>query len=143
MISNRLIPLVFLVAFATLPAGARVEGDEPGATSEERETQPQSEADTDVPEPSGDIDEMVVLARGRDDFLKDMTISSTSFSAAEIKSLRIQNTYSGPSFNTHFGQSDQSVSLRFLTRNGGPPKRRWTAKTKPSPRRRRGGMEFS
>jgi iron complex outermembrane receptor protein len=44
-----------------------------------------------VPEASSDIEEMVVLGGGRDDFLKDMSISVKSFSAAEIKSLRIQN----------------------------------------------------
>ncbi|MBW2420535.1 MAG: Plug domain-containing protein, partial [Deltaproteobacteria bacterium] len=32
-----------------------------------------------------------MLASGRDDFLKDMSVSVTSFSSAEIKSLRIQN----------------------------------------------------
>ena len=42
-------------------------------------------------EASEDIDEMVVLASGRDDFLKEMSVSVTTFSASEIKSLRIQN----------------------------------------------------
>jgi iron complex outermembrane receptor protein len=34
---------------------------------------------------------MVVLATGRDDLLKDLSISMTSFGASDIKSLRIQN----------------------------------------------------
>ena len=50
-----------------------------------------SEPDETVPERSENIEEMVVLASGRDDFLKDMSVSVKSFSAAEIKSLRIQN----------------------------------------------------
>ena len=91
MILNRLIPLLLLLACLSIPAGAQVAGDEPHASADDSEELLPSEADTDVPQPSDDIDEMVVLASGRDDFLKDMSISNTSFSAAEIKSLRIQN----------------------------------------------------
>jgi outer membrane receptor protein involved in Fe transport len=47
--------------------------------------------DASAPEPSSDVDVMVVRATGRDDFLKDLSVSVTSFSAAEIKALRIQN----------------------------------------------------
>ncbi len=44
-----------------------------------------------APEEREDMDEMTVLASGRDDFLKDMSVSVTTFSSSEIQSLRIQN----------------------------------------------------
>jgi iron complex outermembrane receptor protein len=47
--------------------------------------------ETAVPEERRDMDEMTVLATGRDDFLKDVSVSSTTFNASEIESLRIQN----------------------------------------------------
>jgi iron complex outermembrane receptor protein len=84
--------LLLLLVSATSPAGAQDEGGPTGAASDDREVLLPSEADDDaVPEPSADMDEMIVRGTGRDDFIKDLSISSTSFSAAEIKSLRIQN----------------------------------------------------
>jgi hypothetical protein len=68
---------VFLAT--TSPAGAQGEDGPTGAASDDREVLLPIEADdTAVPEPSGDIEEMVVLATGRDDFLKDLSISATS-----------------------------------------------------------------
>jgi len=112
--------LIILLFIAPIPAGAREEdpatADTPGAgsstpvepvdtprtdaaepptdTVDPKDVGPADDEEpdgTDEPKPSGDIDEMVVLATGRDDFLKDLSISQTSFSAAEIKALRIQN----------------------------------------------------
>jgi|GEM_PF-1201450 len=81
--------LVALLAIAS-PTRAQEEGGAPGTARDDREVLLPVE-DDDAPEPSGNIDEMIVQASGRDDFLKDLSISQTSFSAAEIKSLRIQN----------------------------------------------------
>ena len=120
MILNRLIPLLLLLAFLSLPAGAQVEGDEPYTSADDSEELLPSEADTDVPQPSDDIDEMVVLASGRDDFLKDMSISNTSFSAAEIKSLRIQNIADLADFtpnleiNTRSAASNPTLFIRGI-----------------------------
>jgi outer membrane receptor protein involved in Fe transport len=120
MILNRLIPLVFLFALVSFPSGAQVEGEEPGATSQDSEALLPAEPDTDVPEPSGDIDEMVVLASGRDDFLKNMSVSVTSFSAAEIKSLRIQNIADLADFtpnleiNTRSAASNPTLFIRGI-----------------------------
>ena len=84
--------LLLLLVSATSPARAQDEDGPTGAASDDREVLLPSEADdAAVPDPSAGIDEMVVRGTGRDDFLKDLSISSTSFSAAEIKSLRIQN----------------------------------------------------
>jgi len=87
----RLLLLLFLVS-ATSAAGAQDADDPTGAASEGREILFPSEADAAaVPEPSADIDEMIVRGTGREDLLKDLAISGTSFSTAEIKALRIQN----------------------------------------------------
>jgi outer membrane receptor protein involved in Fe transport len=86
--------LLLLLVSATSPAGAQDEDGPTGAASDDREVLlpiPSEADDAAVPEPSTGIDEMVVRGTGRDDFLKDLSISGTSFSAAEIKSLRIQN----------------------------------------------------
>jgi outer membrane receptor protein involved in Fe transport len=89
--------LLFLVLLAAIsPAGAQDADGPAGAASDEREVLLPTEADdaapdAAAPEPSRDVEEMVVLATGRDDFLKDLSISTTSFSTAEIKALRIQN----------------------------------------------------
>ena len=86
--------LLLLLVSATSPAGAQDEDGPTGAASDDREVLlpiPSEADDAAVPEPSAGIDEMVVLGTGRDDFLKDLSISATSFSAAEIKALRIQN----------------------------------------------------
>jgi outer membrane receptor protein involved in Fe transport len=85
-------PLLLALLAISSPAGAQGEGDPAGGASDDREVLLPIEADDSAaPEPSGDIEEMVVLATGRDDFLKDLSISATSFSTAEIKALRIQN----------------------------------------------------
>ena len=66
--------------------------DSADVASKDREVSQSSEVDdTGAPGPSKDVQEMVVLATGRDDLLKDLSISMTSFGASEIKSLRIQN----------------------------------------------------
>jgi len=66
--------------------------DSANGASKDREVLLSSEADdTAAVGPSKDVQEMVVLATGRDDLLKDLSISMTSFGGAEIKSLRIQN----------------------------------------------------
>ncbi len=87
----RLLLLLLLVS-ATSAAGAQDADGPTGAASDDREVLFSSEADAAaVPEPSADIDEMIVRGSGRDDLLKDLSISATSFSTAEIKALRIQN----------------------------------------------------
>ena len=78
------------------PVEAPDEGAQTAAAPEEpEESEPLVEVpeieDAAVPQQSKDIEEMIVLASGRDDFLKDMSVSVTSFSAAQIKTLRIQN----------------------------------------------------
>jgi outer membrane receptor protein involved in Fe transport len=83
--------LLLALLVATSPALAQEENTGADAASEDREILIPVEAEDATPDPSGDMDEMVVLATGRDDFLKDLSVSSTSFGAAEIKSLRIQN----------------------------------------------------
>jgi len=83
--------LILSLLMAVSPAGAQDDGGPDDAASEDREILLPVEPDDDSPDPSSNIDEMVVRASGRDDFLKDLSISETSFSAAEIKSLRIQN----------------------------------------------------
>jgi outer membrane receptor protein involved in Fe transport len=85
-------PLLLALLATTSPAGAQGEDGPAGDASDDREVLLPIEADdTAAPEPSRDVEEMVVLATGRDDFLKDLSISTTSFSTAEIKALRIQN----------------------------------------------------
>jgi outer membrane receptor protein involved in Fe transport len=126
MLLHKISLLVLLASFAAAPAGAQVEGDPP-APPKDREVLLSSDPDDidivvsdPAPEPSGDIDEMVVLATGRDDFLKDMTVSVTSFSAAEIKSLRIQNIADLAEFtpnleiNTRSAASNPTLFIRGI-----------------------------
>jgi len=82
--------MLLALLVAASPAGAQDEEDPAEAASQKREVLLPVEPE-ESSEPSGGIDEMVVRASGRDDFLKDLSISQTSFSAAELKSLRIQN----------------------------------------------------
>jgi outer membrane receptor protein involved in Fe transport len=85
-----LVSLILSFLVAVSPAGAQEEETPAEAASEEREVLLPVPPEEDS-KPSGGVDEMVVRASGREDFLKDLSISQTSFSAAEIKALRIQN----------------------------------------------------
>ncbi|MCH7869711.1 MAG: TonB-dependent receptor plug domain-containing protein [Myxococcales bacterium] len=107
------------------PAEAPEEGDHTAATREKpEELEPLVEVpeveDAPAPEQSKDIEEMVVLASGRDDFLKSMSVSVTSFSAAEIKTLRIQNIADLADFtpnleiNTRSAASNPTLFIRGI-----------------------------
>ena len=119
-IACALLLLPVLLA-TTSPAGAQDEDGPTGADSDDREILLPIEADdTAVPDPSGDISEMVVLGTGRDDFLKDLSISTTSFGAAEIKALRIQNIADLAEFtpnleiNTRSAASNPTLFIRGI-----------------------------
>jgi len=69
---------------------------------------------------SRDIEEMVVRAGSHDDLLKDLPVSVTSFSAAQIKSLRIQNIADLAAYtpnleiNTAFAASNPTLFIRGI-----------------------------
>jgi len=100
-----------------LPAGAQ--GEDPERTILLSEADDPITSDGDVA-PSSDIAEMVVLASGRDDFLKDLSISMTSFDAAKLKALRIQNIADLAEFtpnleiNTRSAASNPTLFIRGI-----------------------------
>ena len=95
------------------PAAARTEGSQPLDSGDPAQESP-------APKMSRDIDEMIVRAGSHDDLLKELPVSVTTFSAAQVKSLRIQNIADLAAYtpnleiNTAFAASNPTLFIRGI-----------------------------
>jgi outer membrane receptor protein involved in Fe transport len=108
---------------ASGPAAAQT-GDTAGSEDpiavEEEAPQDEPEREVLLPAPSSDIEVFLVTASQRDHLLQDIPISATTFSAAELKSLRVQNIADLADYtpnleiNTAFAASNPTLFIRGI-----------------------------
>lgn len=111
------------------PAGAEDTEPKPAGTEQEEsassaDSGPLDAADladdAQVPSMSRDIDEMIVRAGSHDDLLRQLPVSVTTFSSAQVKSLRIQNIADLAAYtpnleiNTAFAASNPTLFIRGI-----------------------------
>jgi hypothetical protein len=110
---------------AEAPEEAEAAPEEGGATAGQAEVeldaaQLEDALDSAAPPASDDMEEILVTGIRREDLLQDVPISITSFNAAEIKSLRIQNIADLAEYtpnleiNTAFAASNPTLFIRGI-----------------------------